>query len=62
MASFEDLPVSTQTFIVKSNITLIRLNDLYDSLSIKEPEIIMIKYRNNSKGQCILPIKNSIKN
>lgn len=62
MASFEDLPVSTQTFIVKSNITLIRLNDLYDSLSIKEPEIIMIKYRNNCKGHCMLPIKNSIKN
>lgn len=54
--AFSDIPVSTQTFTVRSNIQTIELHRFYDELQPMDPEsfpesaIICIKYQQNKKG------------
>lgn len=55
--AFADIPVSTQTFTVRSNIQHIELHRFYDELQPMDPEsfpqeasIICIKYQQNKKG------------
>ncbi len=56
--AFSDIPVSTQTFTVRSNIQHIELHRFYDELQPMDPEspggaqaaIICIKYQQNKKG------------
>ena len=56
--AFSDIPVSTQTFTVRSNIQHIELHRFYDELQPSSPgdvdgaraSIICIKYQQHKKG------------
>lgn len=58
MAAFADIPVSTQTFTVRSNIQHIELSKFYNELQPKNPDdidnqgvaILCVKYQQQKKG------------
>lgn len=53
---FEEIPVSTQTFTIRSNIQRIDLEKLFNTLNLTK-EIISISFQNKNKG-LIKPKKN----
>lgn len=58
---FTTLPVSTQTYIVRSNIETVDLDKCYANIYPTE-SVLAVKYKARTKGECAKPVKNSIKN
>lgn len=50
MTSFEDIAVSTQTYVVKTNISSVDLDACYANL-YPTLHILMVKYKNRCKGE-----------
>lgn len=54
---FENIPVSTQTYIAKSNLKLIDLDSLSDKIEITK-KILTVRYKNKIKGFSVNISKN----
>ena len=55
MINFSDIPVSTQTFTVKSNIQYINLRLLFDKMNLSS-FIVLIKFHDMIKGEVVKPL------
>lgn len=50
---FKDIPVSTQTFTVRTNVHFTDLNDLFASLEPND-DLVIIKYKDQFKGEPVV--------